>query len=124
MLITQNFATSCSSSANFSYLFDLKCRKRRCTRHATISFAKKREFSENQEVQEISICYLKIAKKFLPKAAVGIFALGFIDAGYSGDWSRIGVISKENEDLLKIAAFFVVPLCLCVIFSFSKKTES
>ncbi|XP_059286166.1 uncharacterized protein LOC132039683 [Lycium ferocissimum] len=120
MLITQNFATC--SSANFSYLF-LKYRNTRCTKHATISFAKKREFSENTEVQEISIFSLKIPRNFLAQAAVGIFALGFIDAGYSGDWSRIGVISKENENLLKIAAFFVVPLCLFVIFSFSKKTE-
>ncbi|RWV83839.1 hypothetical protein GW17_00054503, partial [Ensete ventricosum] len=29
---------------------------------------------------------------------------------YSGDWSRIGVISKETEDLLKIAAYLVTPL--------------
>ncbi|RZR75478.1 hypothetical protein BHM03_00058845, partial [Ensete ventricosum] len=28
---------------------------------------------------------------------------------YSGDWSRIGVISKETEDLLKIAAYLVTP---------------
>ncbi|XWS70877.1 hypothetical protein CRYUN_Cryun03dG0086700 [Craigia yunnanensis] len=40
-------------------------------------------------------------------------------ARYSGDWSRIGVISKEVEDLLKIAAFVVVPLCIFLIFSFS-----
>lgn len=35
---------------------------------------------------------------------------------YSGDWSRIGVISRGTEDLLKTAAFFVVPLCIFVIF--------
>ncbi|XP_028062325.1 uncharacterized protein LOC114265709 [Camellia sinensis] len=38
-----------------------------------------------------------------------VLGLGFIDARYSGDWSRIGVISKETEDLLKLAAFVVVP---------------
>ncbi|CAN6581715.1 unnamed protein product [Malus baccata var. baccata] len=36
-----------------------------------------------------------------PRAAVAAFRLGFIDAGYSGDWSRIGAISKESEELLK-----------------------
>ena len=43
---------------------------------------------------------------------------------YSGDWSRIGVISKENEDLLKFAAFIVVPLCIFLIFSISKEPEA
>lgn len=33
------------------------------------------------------------------------------------------MISKESEDLLKIAAFVVVPLCLFLIFSFSEKVE-
>ncbi|CAN4084357.1 unnamed protein product [Withania somnifera] len=116
MLFTQNF----SSTTNFSHVV-LKYRNRRwSTKHATISFAKKREFSD----QENSIFSLKIPRNLIVQAVVGVFALGFIDAGYSGDWSRIGVISKENEDLLKIAAFFVVPLCLFVIFSFyNNKTE-
>ncbi|CAI9783006.1 unnamed protein product [Fraxinus pennsylvanica] len=61
--------------------------------------------------------------KILLQSAVGVFALGFIDAGYSGDWSRIGVISKHTEDLLKLTAFFVVPFCLFLIFSFSEKVE-
>ncbi|EPS64943.1 hypothetical protein M569_09846, partial [Genlisea aurea] len=52
---------------------------------------------------------------------IGIFALGFIDAGYSGDWSRIGVISTETEDFLKAAAFVVVPLCIFAIISLSLK---
>nr|XP_009588251.1 uncharacterized protein LOC104085841 [Nicotiana tomentosiformis]XP_016470547.1 PREDICTED: uncharacterized protein LOC107792822 [Nicotiana tabacum] len=118
MLFTQNFA-NCYSSANFSYLF-LKYRDRR-SKHVTISYAKKREISENSTGQENSIFSLKIPRKFLAQAAVGVFALGFIDAGYSGDWSRIGVISKESEELLKIAAYFVVPLCLYFIFSISNK---
>ncbi|KAK4712877.1 hypothetical protein R3W88_018784 [Solanum pinnatisectum] len=123
MLITQNFINCYSSSTNLSYIF-LKNRKRRLsTKHSTISFAKKREFSEKSKVEENSISSLKIPRNFLVQAVVGVFALGFIDAGYSGDWSRIGVISKDNEDLLKIAACLIVPLCLFVIFSFSKKIE-
>ncbi|TMW88777.1 hypothetical protein EJD97_018098 [Solanum chilense] len=123
MLITQNFINCYSSSNNFSYIF-LKYRKRRLnTKYSTISLAKKKEFSENSKVEENSISSLKIPRNFLIQALVGVFALGFIDAGYSGDWSRIGVITKDNEDLLKIAAFFIVPLCLFVIFSFNKKIE-
>ncbi|KAH9618770.1 hypothetical protein KSS87_008037 [Heliosperma pusillum] len=59
-------------------------------------------------------------KKIIAQSAIAILGLGFVDAGYSGDWSRIGVISKETEDVLKIAAFVVVPLCLFLIFSLSK----
>ncbi|KAK4415156.1 hypothetical protein Salat_2622800 [Sesamum alatum] len=61
--------------------------------------------------------------KLLIQSAVGLFALGFIDAGYSGDWSRIGVISRGAEDLIKAATFVVVPFCLFLIFSLSKKDE-
>lgn len=42
---------------------------------------------------------------------------------YSGDWSRIGVVSEESEELLKSAAFLVVPFCFFLVFSFSKKLE-
>ena len=31
-------------------------------------------------------------------------SLGFIDAGYSGDWSRIGAISEETESALRALA--------------------
>lgn len=43
---------------------------------------------------------------------------------YSGDWSRIGVISKESEELLKVAAFLVTPLCLFLVFYLSKDEEA
>ena len=43
---------------------------------------------------------------------------------YSGDWSRIGVISKESEELLKVGAFVVVPLCLFFILNLSQKEEN
>ncbi|CAI0394287.1 unnamed protein product [Linum tenue] len=57
------------------------------------------------------------------RAAVAVFALGFVDAGYSGDWSRIGAVSKEVEDWLKVAAFLVVPLCVLLAVSISGSTE-
>ncbi|KAL3643022.1 hypothetical protein CASFOL_013837 [Castilleja foliolosa] len=63
------------------------------------------------------------SKILIQSAAVGLFALGFIDAGYSGDWSRIGVISKGAEDLLKSAAFLVVPFCIFVIFYLFRKVD-
>ncbi|KAF8025544.1 hypothetical protein BT93_F2396 [Corymbia citriodora subsp. variegata] len=67
---------------------------------------------------------LRVSNPILARAAIAVFGLGFVDAGYSGDWSRIGAISKDGEDLLKIAAFFVVPLCIYAIFSVSKDSES
>ncbi|XP_051230856.1 uncharacterized protein [Lolium perenne] len=53
-------------------------------------------------------------RSVLLRAGAVIFALGFVDAGYSGDWSRIGAISKDTEDLLKLGAYAVVPLCLAL----------
>ncbi|KAJ3673663.1 hypothetical protein LUZ60_005655 [Juncus effusus] len=67
---------------------------------------------------------LGFSKALVARAAVGIFALGFVDAGYSGDWSRIGFISKEIEELLKLAAFVIVPFCIFIIFSISDETET
>ncbi|KAI6680517.1 hypothetical protein NL676_034398 [Syzygium grande] len=67
---------------------------------------------------------LRVSNPILAQAAIAVLGLGFIDAGYSGDWSRIGAISKEGEDLLKIAAFLVVPLCIFAIFSVSKDSDS
>ncbi|KAL4654453.1 hypothetical protein ACB092_01G379500 [Castanea dentata] len=87
-----------------------------------ITSAKKRDLSENSTQQE-NIFPLKVSNPILSRSVVAVLGLGFIDAGYSGDWSRIGVISKENEDLLKFAAFIVVPLCIFLIFSFSEESE-
>lgn len=81
MLITQNFINYYSSSNNFSYIF-LRYRKKRLnTKHSTISLAKNKEFSEKSKVEENSISSLKIPRNFLIQALVGVFALGFIDAG-------------------------------------------
>ncbi|KAI3444061.1 hypothetical protein Pfo_000726 [Paulownia fortunei] len=86
------------------------------------TLAKKKDFSENSSKENKGLFPLKLSSsRILIQSAIGVFALGFIDAGYSGDWSRIGVISRGTEDLLKAAAFLVVPLCLFVIFSLSKK---
>jgi len=43
---------------------------------------------------------------------------------YSGDWSRIGVITPQTEDLLKLAAFLVVPLCIFLIFFLPSEQNS
>ncbi|CAN6307564.1 unnamed protein product [Urochloa humidicola] len=61
-----------------------------------------------------------LSKSALLRSGVALFALGFIDAGYSGDWSRVGAISKDTEDLLKLGAYAVVPLSLALIFSLSQ----
>nr|GMC91261.1 DNA-directed RNA polymerase subunit beta [Ipomoea batatas]GMD25899.1 DNA-directed RNA polymerase subunit beta [Ipomoea batatas]GMD28812.1 DNA-directed RNA polymerase subunit beta [Ipomoea batatas] len=119
MVITNNIV-SCRSTA-FSYLFP----HRRKYAAAAIALAEKRDLANNNSspTQQKPIFPLKLSKTLLAQSALGIFALGFIDAGYSGDWSRIGVISKESEHLLKISAFFVVPLCLFLIFYSSKKIK-
>ncbi|KAF5813078.1 hypothetical protein HanPI659440_Chr03g0099981 [Helianthus annuus] len=80
-----------------------------------VSMAKKDDFSQKSTP--------KTPLKIVSQAVVAVLGLGFIDAGYSGDWSRIGVISKENEDFLKVAALVVVPLCLFIIFSISKTAD-
>ncbi|WVZ55937.1 hypothetical protein U9M48_006535 [Paspalum notatum var. saurae] len=61
-----------------------------------------------------------LSKSVLLRSGVALFALGFVDAGYSGDWSRIGAISKDTEELLKLGAYAVVPLALALIFSLSE----
>ena len=43
-------------------------------------------------------------------AAVVVGILGFLDAGYSGDWSRIGAVSVETEAALRRAAVILAEL--------------
>ncbi|KAH6835957.1 DNA-directed RNA polymerase subunit beta [Perilla frutescens var. hirtella] len=82
------------------------------------TFAKKKDYSENSTSPKKAVFPLKLlsSRNLIIQSATGVFALGFIDAGYSGDWSRIGVISRGTEELLKSAAFFVVPFCFFLIF--------
>ncbi|CDP21766.1 unnamed protein product [Coffea canephora] len=115
-MLMQQSASFCGAKESFS-LPNLTLRK-----PATVPLAKKRDLPENSPTEQPHFS-LKISNTFLAQSAIAVFSLGFIDAGYSGDWSRIGVISKENEDLLKAAAFVVVPLCLFLIFSLPKKSE-
>ncbi|KAK7329892.1 hypothetical protein VNO77_24073 [Canavalia gladiata] len=89
----------------------------------TIS-ARKEEFQDNSKNQRQSSFPIRVSKSIIARAAIGLFGLGFIDAGYSGDWSRIGVITPQSEELLKIAAFVVVPLCVFLIFSLSNEPTS
>ena len=67
---------------------------------------------------------VRVSNTVLSRAAVAAFGFGFINEGYSGDWSGIGAIAKESEELLKVAAFVVVPLCLFSFFSFPKKLRT
>ncbi|MCL7039413.1 hypothetical protein MKW94_017594 [Papaver nudicaule] len=116
MVITQiNSLTSLSPYLPSSK--DRYCRKIRP------QFSKKQDI-DDQNVSQTSkqkpstiSSALRIPKVFIAQSAIAVLGLGFIDAGYSGDWSRIGVITKENEELLKVAAFVVVPICLYLILS-------
>ncbi|XP_059455258.1 uncharacterized protein LOC132185511 [Corylus avellana] len=97
---------------------------RRNGRKSGISMAKKKDLSDNSKTQQETIFPLKISNPILARSIVAVLGLGFIDAWYSGDWSRIGVISKEIEDLLKLAAFVVPSLCIFLIFSFYREPEA
>ncbi|XP_024526127.1 uncharacterized protein LOC112344852 [Selaginella moellendorffii] len=66
---------------------------------------------------------IKSPPPLVVQLSVGVFALGFLDAGYSGDWSRIGVLSKGSEAVIRDAAFAVVPLCLAIILWIGKTNE-
>ncbi|XP_059455246.1 uncharacterized protein LOC132185495 [Corylus avellana] len=93
---------------------------RRNVRKFGTSMAKKKDLSDNSRSHQETIFPMKISNPILARSVVALLGLGFIDAGYSGDWSRIGVISKETEDLLKLVAFVVAPSCIFLIFSFSR----
>ncbi|KAL8488677.1 hypothetical protein ACS0TY_024360 [Phlomoides rotata] len=86
--------------------------------------ATKKDYSENSIKSKKAPLTLKLSKsRVILQSGIGVVALGFIDAGYSGDWSRIGAISRETEELLKSAAFLVIPFCIFLIFSLSKKDQ-
>ncbi|KAG6414162.1 hypothetical protein SASPL_126880 [Salvia splendens] len=86
------------------------------------TIAKRKEYSLNSTTPKKTIFPLKLFsnKNRIIQSSIGVLALGFIDAGYSGDWSRIGAISRETEDLLKAATYIVVPLCILLIFFLSE----
>ncbi|XP_039136982.1 uncharacterized protein LOC120274507 [Dioscorea cayenensis subsp. rotundata] len=92
-------------------------------KHGGALWAKKPDLNSSSHAEEPTFIRLGVPNVFLARAAIAVFSLGFLDAGYSGDWSRIGAISKETEDLLKFAAYLVVPLCLLLIFSISDKDK-
>ncbi|KAG0620860.1 hypothetical protein M758_4G250200, partial [Ceratodon purpureus] len=56
------------------------------------------------------------ALEFRIQVAVVILTLGFVDAGYSGDWSRIGALSRETEAQLRTAAYVIVPLSAALVW--------
>ncbi|CAK9329764.1 unnamed protein product [Citrullus colocynthis] len=76
--------------------------------------------TSSTQAKQLKFPSFRVSNPLLARSVVSILGLGFVDAGYSGDWSRIGAITKESEDLLKIGAFLVVPFCVFLVFSFSK----
>ncbi|XP_028793975.1 uncharacterized protein LOC114749620 [Neltuma alba] len=87
-------------------------------------FAKKKDLQEKPTTQQKPLFPLRLSKSILSRSAIAVFGLGFVDAGYSGDWSRIGVITPQTEELLKIAAFVVVPLCVFLILSIPEEPNA
>ncbi|XP_024400008.1 uncharacterized protein [Physcomitrium patens] len=64
------------------------------------------------------------AIEFWIQAALVVVAFGFVDAGYSGDWSRIGALSPETEAQLRTAAYFVVPFSASVVWAIGKRKNT
>lgn len=63
------------------------------------------------------------ALEFWIQVAVVVLTFGFVDAGYSGDWSRIGALSPETEAQLRTAAYFVVPSSAAVVWAIGKRED-
>lgn len=49
--------------------------------------------------------------------------VAFVGGRYSGDWSRIGVLSRETEAALRTAAYVVVPLSAVLIWVIGKRRK-
>lgn len=64
------------------------------------------------------------ASEFWIQVAVVILTVGFVDAGYSGDWTRIGAISRETEAQLRIGAYLVVPISAVLVWAIGKRRET
>lgn len=97
---------------------------RKIGRRFCTTLGQRKEFQENGKSQPRPFFPLRVSKSNLARAAIGVFGLGFVDAGYSGDWSRIGVITPQTEELLKVAAFLVVPLCIFLVFFLPNESNS
>jgi hypothetical protein len=51
----------------------------------------------------------KAITTYIP-AIIAVLILMYLDAAFSGDWSRVGVITKAQEDILK--SFFVISVTI------------
>eukprot|EP01023_Acetabularia_acetabulum_P046123 TRINITY_DN4718_c0_g1_i1.p3 TRINITY_DN4718_c0_g1~~TRINITY_DN4718_c0_g1_i1.p3 ORF type:complete len:161 (-),score=28.54 TRINITY_DN4718_c0_g1_i1:351-833(-) len=59
-------------------------------------------------------------------AAYLLFVTGSIDAGYSGDWSRIGAISNDTEEIMKVVSIgfgFLHIASVGAVFALGKQRE-
>lgn len=57
----------------------------------------------------------------LLQAALGLFASGLVDAGFSGDWVRIGVFTRDTEALVQRAAYLLVPAAVAAILVIQRR---
>jgi hypothetical protein len=49
--------------------------------------------------------------------------VAFVGGRYSGDWSRIGALSRETEAALRTAAYVVVPLSAALVWVIGKRKK-
>lgn len=86
-------------------------RHRRETRFSVVSYS-----ARDVRTQLSDFVKTPLYSKYL-QAAVFVGVLAAVDAGYSGDWSRIGAISKQDEVLLQqllpsLALFHAFSACV------------
>ncbi|KAI5059170.1 hypothetical protein GOP47_0025489 [Adiantum capillus-veneris] len=74
---------------------------------------------EEGEVKQPSFSFTRLGAQ----ALICVLTLGFLDAGYSGDWSRIGVLSKELESAFRVGAYGVVPFSVILLWLISTSNQ-
>lgn len=50
-----------------------------------------------------------------------VFQIAFVGGRYSGDWSRIGALSRETEAQLRTTAYVVVPVSAALVWVIGKR---
>lgn len=123
------FSTTCGDGSEFASMTTTTTNRRRSTngrrrqnKISTPRAEKRNEDGSTEDDDSSNSSFLSM--ELLLQTVIVVFTLGFIDAGYSGDWSRIGVLSKEKEELLRIAAYGVVPLSAAAVWAIGNRSKS
>ncbi|CAK9217920.1 unnamed protein product [Sphagnum jensenii] len=124
------FSTTCGDDSEFASMTTATTTNRRRNttgrrRQNKISTPRAEKRNEDGSIEDDDSSNSSfLSMELLLQTVIVVFTLGFIDAGYSGDWSRIGALSKEKEELLRIAAYGVVPLSAAAVWAIGNRSKS